>query len=300
MLLNTLSRRASAALLLSSALVACGDDETLVEPTGRTITETAVATPQLSTLVAALETADLAVALEGTGPFTVFAPVNDAFDGLPAGVVNSLLEAGNRESLQTLLRYHVVPGLFTASQLRDGDELITLTGERLAVAVSNGVVTVDGVPVITADVEASNGVVHLIDGVLTEALDIVTIASLTPDLSTLVGAVQAAGLVTALGGDNLTVFAPLNSAFAALGDAVPTDPAVLAQVLQLHVVGARAPSSALSNGQDVASLLGPNLRVGISANGITITGPNNTVNVVVTDVNGSNGVIHVIDGVLLP
>ncbi len=300
MTLNTIGRRSAAALLLSSALVACGDDDTLIEPTGRTITETAINTPQLSTLVAALETADLAVALEATGPFTVFAPVNDGFDALPDGVVNSLLETDNRDELQTLLRYHVVPGLFTADELNDGDELITLTGERLQVAVSNGTVTVDGVPVLTADVEASNGVVHLIDGVLTEALDIVTLASLTPDLSTLVGAVQSAGLVTALGGDNLTVFAPLNSAFEALGDAVPTDPAVLAQVLQLHVVGARAPSSSLSDGQDVTSLLGPSLRVGLSSGGVTITGPNNTVNVVITDVNGSNGVIHVIDGVLLP
>ncbi len=300
MTLTSSARRAAAALLLGSALVACDDDDTLIEPTGRTITETAVNTPQLSTLVAALETADLAVALDGTGPFTVFAPVDDAFEALPDGVVNSLLETDNREALQSLLRYHVVPGLFTADQLNDGDELITLTGERLTVAVSNGTVTVDGVPVIAADIEASNGVVHLVGGVLTEALDIVTLASLTPDLSTLVGAVQTAGLVTALGGDNLTVFAPLNSAFAALGDAVPTDPAVLAQVLQLHVVGARAPASSLSDGQDVASLLGPNLRVGISGSSVTITGPNNTVNVVITDINASNGVIHVIDGVLLP
>lgn len=294
------ARRTAAAVLLSSALVACGDDGDINEPTERNIAELAANTAQLSTLNAALDAADLAVALEATGPFTVFAPVNDAFTALPDGVVDGLLEAGNRTTLQQLLRYHVVPGSYTAAQLTDGLELVTLTGETLTVRVDGSTVTVDGVEVSTPDVEASNGIVHLVDGVLTQGLDIVEIASLTADLSTLVGAVQTAGLTTALGGENLTLFAPTNAAFTALGDGVPTDPSVLAQVLQLHVVGARAPSSSLSDGQVVASLLGPNLTIGIDGATVTITGPTNSVTVTTTDINASNGVIHVINGVLLP
>ncbi len=299
MSLASFGRRSAAVLLLGATVAACSDDD-LNAPNDRTIADIAGNTPSLSTLVAALGAADLGAALEATGPFTVFAPINDAFENLPDGIVTSLLETGNRTTLQQLLRYHVVPGAFTASQLTDGQQLVTLTGQSLTVRVQNGTVTVDGVPVVTADVEASNGVVHLIDGVLTEALNIVELAALTSDLSTLVGAVGSAGLATALTGENLTVFAPTNAAFAALGSAVPTDPAVLAQVLQLHVVGTRAPSSSLSNGQTVASLLGPTLTVGIVGSNITITGPQNVVNVVITDIAASNGIIHVIDAVLLP
>ena len=300
MSLASFSRRTAAVLLLGATVAACSDDDDLVGPNDPTIADVAANTESLSTLVAALNAADLGAALEATGPFTVFAPVNDAFDDLPDGIVTSLLATENRTTLQQLLRYHVVPGAFEASQLTDGQQLVTLTGQSLTVRVQGGTVTVDGVPVVTADVEASNGVVHLIDGVLTEALNIVELAALTPDLSTLVGAVGTAGLATALTGENLTVFAPTNAAFTALGSGVPTDAATLAQVLQLHVVGARAPSSSLSNAQTVNSLLGPALTVNIAAGNITITGPQNVANVVITDIAASNGIIHVIDAVLLP
>ena len=294
------ARRTAAAVLLSSALVACGDDGEINEPGERNIAELTANTAQLSTLNSALVAADLSVALEASGPYTVFAPVNDAFTALPDGVAEGLLDESNRTTLQQLLRYHVVPGSYTAAQLTDGQELVTLTGETLTVRIDGSTVTVDGVEVTTPDVQASNGIVHLVDGVLTQGLDLVEIASLTADLSTLVGAVQTAGLGTALGGENLTIFAPSNAAFAALGDAVPTDPSVLAQVLQLHVVGSRTPSASLSDGQTITSLLGPNLTVGIDGSTVTITGPTNTVTVTTTDINASNGVIHVIDGVLLP
>jgi uncharacterized surface protein with fasciclin (FAS1) repeats len=129
-------------------------------------------------------------------------------------------------------------------------------------------------------------------------------AAVTPDLSSLVAAVQTAGLADALAGngsgDGLTVFAPTNAAFAALGDAAPTDPAVLAQVLQLHVAAATALSSGLTDGQVIPTLVGTPLTVQIDGSQIRIVGPSNTVNVIAADIVTANGVVHLIDGVLLP
>jgi uncharacterized surface protein with fasciclin (FAS1) repeats len=266
----------------------------------QTITQTAVATPQLSTLVAALQAAELTGTLSGTGPFTVFAPVNDAFAALPAGVVQRLLETGNRAILSKLLTFHVVPGRITASQLQNGQTLTTVEGTTLPVTVAGGIVTVGGARVTTGDINASNGVVHLIDGVLLGSLDIVDNAIIR-GLSSLVSAVTAANLGTALRGGNLTVFAPTNAAFAAIPGGAPSDVAALTRVLQLHVVGARALSTQLTNGQQLPTLLsGSSLSVGLVGGGVRITGPRNTVSVVSADIVAKNGVIHVIDNVLLP
>jgi uncharacterized surface protein with fasciclin (FAS1) repeats len=134
------------------------------------------------------------------------------------------------------------------------------------------------------------------------SLDIVDQAIIR-GFSSLVSAVQTAGLVDALRGGGtagLTVFAPTNAAFAAIPGGAPTSATVLSQVLRLHVVGARALSTTLSNGQDVTSLLGPSLRVGITGATIRITGPANAATVSAADVVAKNGVIHVIDTVLLP
>lgn len=298
-----MTRRALVALtlpVLASTLVACSDDDdTPTAPTLQTITQTAAATANLSTLVTALQAAELTTTLNGTGPFTVFAPVNSAFSALPSDVVTRLLETGNRAILTKVLTFHVVPGRITASQLRDGQTLTTVEGTALPVSVANGVVTVGGARVTTADVEASNGVVHLIDGVMLGSLDIVDNAIIR-GFSSLVSAVQAANLVTPLRGGNLTVFAPTNAAFAAIPGGAPTDVATLTRVLQLHVVGSRALSSQLSNGQQLPTLLtGTSLTVGLTG-GVRVTGPRNFASVVAADVVAKNGVIHVIDTVLLP
>ena len=134
-----------------------------------TIVETAVATDALSTLVAAVTAADLGETLSGTGPFTVFAPTNDAFGALPAGTVDTLLEPANREKLTSVLTFHVVAGKLLAADLSDGQTLTTVQGQTLTVNVDGATVTVNGVPVVQADVEASNGVVHVISGVLLPA-----------------------------------------------------------------------------------------------------------------------------------
>lgn len=300
--MTLLTRRAAVALSLAFAattLAACGDDEPTA-PSAQTITQTAAATSQLSTLVTALTAAQLTTTLNGTGPFTVFAPVNTAFSALPADVLQRLLETGNRAILTKVLTFHVVPGRITAAQLQNGQTLTTVEGTTLPVTVANGVVTVGGARVTTADINASNGVVHLIDGVLLGSLDIVDNA-IVRGFSSLVGAVQAANLVTPLRGGSLTVFAPTNAAFAAIPGGAPTNPATLTSVLQLHVVGTRALSTQLTNGQQLPTLLtNTSLSVGLISGGVRITGPRNFATVVTPNVVAKNGVIHVIDTVLLP
>jgi uncharacterized surface protein with fasciclin (FAS1) repeats len=298
------TRRAVAALsltALASTLTACSDDDdTITGPPAQTITQTAAATPQLSTLVTALQAAELTTTLNGTGPFTVFAPVNAAFSALPSDVVQRLLETGNRAILTKVLTFHVVPGRISASQLQNGQTLTTVEGTALPVTVANGVVTVGGARVTTADINASNGVVHLIDGVMLGSLDIVDNAIIR-GFSSLVSAVQAANLVGPLRGGTLTVFAPTNAAFAAIPGGAPSDVATLTQVLQLHVVGARALSTQLTNGQQLPTLLSNrSLTVGLVGGGVRITAPRNFATVVAPDVVAKNGVIHVVDTVLLP
>jgi uncharacterized surface protein with fasciclin (FAS1) repeats len=126
----------------------------------------AQATPKLSTLVTAVSTAD-ATTLQGKGPFTVFAPTNASFEKLGSDQLQSLLEPANRDQLTNILTYHVVPGELKAADLSDGQTLETVAGETLSVKVDGDKVTVGDATVVQPDVEASNGVVHVIDGVLT-------------------------------------------------------------------------------------------------------------------------------------
>ena len=132
-----------------------------------TIVTLAVDTPDLSTLVTALKAGDLVDTLSAPGPFTVFAPTNEAFNALPSGAVASLLKPQNKPQLVDVLTYHVVAGTVYAKDLKDGETLTTVEGKTLTVRVTNsGTVLVNSAVVTTADVLASNGVVHIIDGVL--------------------------------------------------------------------------------------------------------------------------------------
>ncbi len=168
-------------LALAVGIAACGDDDE--ETTGAaTTTEredgsaagsqgniVAVAqeTPDLSTLVEAVVAAELVETLEEPGPYTVFAPTNAAFDALGEETLNTLLEPANKAELAEILTYHVVPGELTASELSNGQMLKTVQGDNLDVKIDGEEVTVNGAEVVTPDVEASNGVVHVIDEVLT-------------------------------------------------------------------------------------------------------------------------------------
>ena len=131
--------------------------------------ETAAAAGQFETLAAALEAAGLTDTLKGDGPFTVFAPTDEAFAKLPEGTIESLLKSENRDQLVAILTYHVVPGKVTAAEVATVDEAATVNGADLTIDASGSRVKVDDAEVITADVAASNGVIHVIDTVLLPA-----------------------------------------------------------------------------------------------------------------------------------
>ena len=130
------------------------------------IVDTAVAAGQFKTLAAALQAAGLVDTLKGSGPFTVFAPTDAAFAALPAGTVENLLKPENKDQLVAVLTYHVVPGRQPASKVAGMREAETVNGANLDIAATGSVVTVQGARVVTADVNASNGVIHVIDKVL--------------------------------------------------------------------------------------------------------------------------------------
>ncbi len=130
------------------------------------IVDTAVAAGQFKTLAAALQAAGLVDTLKGAGPFTVFAPTDAAFAALPAGTLENLLKPENKDQLVAVLSYHVLPGRYGATQVAGMSEARTVNGENLDIAATDGVVTVHGARVVSADVNASNGVIHVIDQVL--------------------------------------------------------------------------------------------------------------------------------------
>jgi len=141
--------------------------DTQAPPVSSDIVETAVATPELSTLVTAVTQAELAATLQNDGPFTVFAPTNEAFAALPTETLETLLLPENIEDLQSVLTYHVVPGAITSDQLTDGMQVVTVNGETITIGVTADGVSINGsANVAIADIETSNGVVHVIESVL--------------------------------------------------------------------------------------------------------------------------------------
>ena len=306
----------------------------------KTIVELAVETDDLSLLVDALVLANagLVEALSGEGPFTVFAPTNEAFANLLEALgddYHSLADFDTEDEIALLIKvltYHVVPNTAAFStDLFDGQTIPTLQGENLGVSLKNGTVhivdaTDSNAVVTTPDIEASNGVVHIIDKVLLpqEVLDLLTppvpniveLAASVDDLSLLVDAlIQAdAGLVEVLSGDGpFTVFAPTNEAFQDLLDALGNEyhsledfdtaeeKALLAEVLTYHVAaGAAISSSDLSNHQEIVTVQGESL-FAIINHGVDIRDKTNVdANVIAADNEASNGIVHIIDKVLLP
>ncbi|WP_297781395.1 fasciclin domain-containing protein [uncultured Roseovarius sp.] len=132
---------------------------------GQDIVDIAAGNESFSTLVAAVQAADLVETLKGDGPFTVFAPTNDAFAALPAGTVEDLLKPENKDKLAAILTYHVVPGKVMSTDLSDGMTAATVQGSEVTIGTSDGV-TVDSAKVVQADIEATNGVIHVIDTVI--------------------------------------------------------------------------------------------------------------------------------------
>ncbi len=270
---------------------------------GTTVVDIIVNSPDHNTLEAAVTAAGLVPTLQGPGPFTVFAPTDEAFDALPPGTLAALL--ADIPALTNILLYHVVGANALSSDLSSGLSIETLQGENVNVVILNGTVYINNAKVTVADVVADNGVVHVIDAVLlppaslpSTVLDIISNSPVHQDLDF---ALSAAGLDDDLqGAGPFTVFAPTDAAFEALPEGLVeelfSNPQELSKILLYHAVGAKAMSSSLSNGQKIKTLFGKNVTVTINADGIFI----NNAKVTVADLEAENGVVHVIDAVLVP
>ena len=264
------------------------------------IVDIAMEDGRFTTLVAAVEAAGLVDALKGNGPLTVFAPTDDAFAALPEGTVEALL--ADIPALTNILLYHVVDGKVMAADVLELSSALTLQGQYVDIAVEDGKVMLDGAEVIITDIEASNGVIHVIDAViLPETRDIVDIAVEDGRFTTLVAAVQAAGLVDALKGEGpLTVFAPTDDAFAALPagtiDALLADIPALTNILLYHVVEGKLMAADVVGLSEAPTLQGSSAAITVDDGKVFV----DAAQVIITDIETSNGVIHVIDAVIIP
>jgi transforming growth factor-beta-induced protein len=286
---------------------------TTPEPMLSDIVDTAVADGRFTTLVAAVQAAELVDTLKGEGPFTVFAPTDDAFAALPAGTLDSLLLPENKQALTDILLYHVVSGNVMAADVTALTSATTVLGKDVTVKVDMGNVYINDAQVIITDIATSNGVIHVIDAVLLPPTDeaameekntIVDIAVADGRFTTLVAALTAADLVETLSGEGpFTVFAPTDDAFAALPAGtldtllLPESKQALTDILLYHVVSGKVMAADVVTLSGATTVLGKDVTITVKDGKVFL---NDTVQVIITDIEASNGVIHVIDAVLLP
>ncbi len=328
--MNLLAKLGPAALTLTvAALAACssdtgttptptpdaGKDVAVVDSaTQKDIVDTAIGAGNFKTLVAAVQAAGLEQTLRGTGPFTVLAPDDAAFAKVPKFLLDKLVTAPYQTELALILKYHVIASEAPASALlgkkQDVDSVL---GAKVSVDGSGGKVLLNGsTNVTTPDVKASNGVIHVADGVLLPT--IADTAKYYDDgkgakFSTLLTAVVAADLAPTLSGPGtFTVFAPTDAAFDALKtaiganafNAILADKVKLGKILKYHVLGSVVYEKDVATSTP-ATVEGNTIKITAAGGKVTIGDSTNTAaNVVFTDVPNSNGVIHVIDKVLLP
>jgi uncharacterized surface protein with fasciclin (FAS1) repeats len=320
--------------VLTLAVAACSDDETSTAtpmadagatptqeagmgndagqtPAGpKDIVDTAVAAGSFNTLVAAVQSAGLEATLRGPGPFTVFAPTDAAFAAVPKFLTDKLLTPPYKGELGLILTYHVLSGSVKAADVLGKTSMPdTVSGAKLSVDGTGGKVVVNGTSNVTsADVMASNGVIHAVDGVL-----LPTIADTaahyddgTTTFKTLVAALTAAELAATLGGPGpFTVFAPTDAAFAKIPKEtldnllLPANKAQLQTILKYHVLsGAPVYAKDVAAGS-VTTLSGP-ATITIEGADVKIDAGGEKAKVILTDLPASNGVTHVIDTVILP
>lgn len=294
----------------TSLLAACGGDD--AHPS-KNLLETAQADPQFSLLVEALSAAKLTSTLSGAGPYTVFAPTDNAFAALltELGLTKAALLA-DTALLTAVLTYHVLAGRVEATTVSNqlGKSITTVQGGVFKVENRSGLKITDGrnrqAAITATDLQASNGVIHVIDKVLLPAnKNLVETAQSVSDFSILVEAVVAAGLVPTLSGTGpFTVFAPTNAAFAAaLTELGLSKDQLLAShqlgdILKYHVLNARVLKAEVPVATPITTVQGAVLTVDAS---LAITDKlGRKANIISTDVLASNGVIHVIDKVILP
>lgn len=277
------------------------------------IGEIAAGEGDLSILLEVVKRAGFADFISTMGPFTVFAPTNEAFaEVFPDAGDLDLVDV---ETLTTVLTYHVVPGIYLASDITDGLKLKTVQGETIEFGIDGGNVTVNEEVISATDISGSNGVIHKIDGVMfpqtvlpaeeaeeeTSSDTIVDLAAADEDLSSLLEAVTLAGyadLVSSAG--PFTIFAPTNAAFAEVlpneGDLEALDPTVLMTVVAYHVVPGTYLASDITNGLTLKTVQGETIEFGVDGDVVTV----NEEVISATDISGSNGVIHKIDGIMFP
>lgn len=331
----------SALAIVAMLAVGCSDDDDNNPLSNNNnaptmdIVETATSAGNFTTLLAAAEAADLVDALKGEGPLTVFAPTDDAFAALPEGTVEALLN--DIDALTAILTYHVVPGAVTSAQVITLPSAQTLNGAELTITVTaEGMVMVDDATIIVKDIEATNGIIHVIDAVvipgsagssaakwyrgggyrfgggwiakaimngrlqwLTKRLSLYTVSRLT-GLSTLTTAVKAADLKSTLKYDGpFTLFGPTNDAFGELPagtvEALLQDPPTLANILLYHVVGGVVTSDVVVTLTEATMANGGTVDIMVNG-GVKV----NDANVIVVDIPARNGVLHLLDGVLIP
>jgi transforming growth factor-beta-induced protein len=314
-------------LLLSFTLVSCGiydddDDDVNQTPAGETrnIVEVAVDNGNFTTLVAALQAAELDDDLRDGGPFTVFAPTDDSFAALPDGTIDFLLEPANKSILSNILTYHVLSGDVMADDAiaLDGRAAGMLNGDKIRLNVVDGNLVLNNggnrqATVVIKDIIASNGVIHVIDAVLDPddaPKDIVETAVENGSFTTLVAALEAAELDDDLKTEGpFTVFAPTDEAFTMLpAGTIPflLDPAnkdALINILTYHVYSDEvyAEDAAALDGSSVTMLNKGSMAIDVVGDSVVLNlGGNAQATVIIKDVIASNGVIHVIDTVLDP
>jgi len=239
----------------------------------------------------------------GKGPFTVMAPTNAAFRQVDQATLDRI--AADKDLLTTVLTYHVVPAEVKAADVVKLTSATSVQGQRIDVKVAGKDVTVDGAKVVATDVACSNGVIHVIDTVILPVDGtIVDVAAKNGSFNTLVAAVKAAGLVETLSGKGpFTVLAPTDAAFAKLPAGTlemllkPENKQQLADILKYHVVpGVAAYSDAVVKMSEVPTVLGTPVKVSVVDGKVRL----NDATVVMADVEAWNGVIHVVDTVILP
>jgi uncharacterized surface protein with fasciclin (FAS1) repeats len=299
--------------------ISCSKDDETTAPVSNTITDVVVKNASFTSLETAVLKANLQATLSGPGPYTVFAPDDAAFTA--SGITTSVLNTLTQAQVQSILLYHTIGAKINAADVPAGPnaKVITAGGDSVFVTKNANGVFINGIKVITADVSADNGVIHAIGKVLIPAAGNIVETAVASGLDSLVKAVTRATtapggdptLAATLGSARLTVFAPTNAAFTQLLTAlnlknindIPV--ATLLAVLRYHVVGGRAFSSDLANGS-LPMLAGGNTTVNVSngTGGVpTLTGNGNggnKSNVTATNIVCRNGVVHLIDRVLIP
>lgn len=275
------------------------------------IIDVAESTGSFSTLLTAVRATGLEATIRSAPALTVFAPTDEAFAKLPEGALEALL--ANPEALKNVLLYHVVDGVVPSSIAVTLKEASMLNGGKTAIRFDGANLFVNDSRVIAADVAASNGVIHVIDSVLLPAQsdqespkpeaqsDLISAARAAGQFSTLLKAVEIAGLTETLrDAKDVTLLAPTDAAFAKIPaetlNAILADKAVLTNILLYHVIGSRVPQEQIRTLSEATMLNGKDVCIKSDGEVLLV----NDSRVLATDINGGNGIIHVIDAVLIP